>query len=99
MNENKPSYYFGISVCRLRRAQERENMITRYQGWMIWIVATLFVVYTFTLGTAASVFSPAIQQSLHLSAEHASFSFALFIVGFACMQLPAGYLLDRYKTR
>ncbi len=71
----------------------------QYQGWLIWLIATLFVVYTFTLGTAASIFSDAIQKSLHLTKEQASFSFSLFIIGFACMQLPAGYLLDRYKTR
>lgn len=71
----------------------------QYQAWLIWLIATLFVVYTFTLGTAASIFSDAIEKSLHLTKEQTSFSFSLFIIGFACMQLPAGYLLDRYKTR
>ncbi len=66
---------------------------------LIWFVATLFVIYTFTLGTAASVFSDAIQQSLHLSPAQTSLSFGLFVIGFACMQLPAGFLLDRYNTR
>ncbi len=66
---------------------------------LTWFIATLFVVYTFTLGTAASVFSDAIQCSLHLSPAEVSLSFGLFVIGFACMQLPAGFLLDRYSAR
>ncbi|HVV69076.1 MAG TPA: MFS transporter [Gammaproteobacteria bacterium] len=66
---------------------------------IVWVVATLFVVYSFCLNTAAAVFSGAVKTSLHAQDFEISLSMAAFILGFACMQIPAGYLLDKYNPR
>jgi MFS family permease len=69
------------------------------QGSIIWFVVTLFVVYAFCLNTAAAVFSEPIKSTLHASNLGVSVAVGAFIVGFACMQIPAGYLLDKYNAR
>lgn len=66
---------------------------------MVWFITTLFVVYSFCLNTAAAVFAEAIKTSLSASDSEIAGAAGAFILGFAGMQIPAGYLLDRYNTR
>lgn len=68
-------------------------------GSIVWFIATLFVVYSFCLNTAAAVFSDAIKTSLHAGNLGVSLATGAFILGFAFMQIPAGYLLDRFNGR
>lgn len=68
-------------------------------GLIVWFIATLFVIYSFCLNTASAVFSEAIKTSLHASNLGVSIATGAFILGFACMQIPAGYLLDKYNAR
>lgn len=68
-------------------------------GAIVWFIATLFVIYSFFLNTAAAVFADSIKTSLHLSNLQASLATGAFILGFACMQIPAGYLLDKFNAR
>lgn len=68
-------------------------------GSIVWFIATLFVIYSFCLNTASAVFSEAIQTSLHASNVGVSIATGAFILGFAFMQIPAGYLLDKYNAR
>lgn len=74
-------------------------MPNRINGPIVWFVATLFVIYSFCLTTAASVFSKAIQAAFHASNFGVSLATGAFILGFACMQIPAGYLLDKFNAR
>lgn len=69
------------------------------RGAIVWFVVTLFVVYSFCLNTAAAVFANAIKMTLHTNDLGVSIAVSAFIVGFACMQIPAGYLLDRYNAK
>ncbi len=68
-------------------------------GSIVWLIVTLFVVYSFCLNTAAAVFSEPIKTSLHVSSLGVSIAVGAFIIGFAFMQIPAGYLLDRFNTK
>lgn len=71
----------------------------KYYGYIAWFVVTLFVVYSFCLNTASAVFSESIKASLHTSNLGVSIASGAFILGFACMQIPAGYLLDKWNAR
>jgi MFS family permease len=71
----------------------------KLHGYLIWFIATLFVVYSFCLNTAAAVFSNAIQTTLHASSLGVSIATGAFILGFACMQIPAGFLLDKFNAK
>jgi MFS family permease len=73
--------------------------ISKINGLFVWFVVTFYVVYSFSLNTAAAVFSPAIKTSLHTTSIQASIAVTMFIVGFAIMQIPAGYLLDKYRSK
>ena len=68
-------------------------------GLIIWLVSALFVIYAFCLNTAAAVFAGAVETSLHLSSVQAAYAVGAFTIGFALMQIPAGYLLDRFNTK
>lgn len=74
-------------------------MQNKIYGSVVWFVATLFVIYSFCLNTAAAVFATAIRTSLHASNFGVSLATGAFILGFACMQIPAGYLLDKFNAR
>ena len=68
-------------------------------GLLIWFVVTLFVIYAFFLNTAGAVFAQTIKTSLNLTNNGAAFAVGSFVLGFACMQIPAGYLLDRFSIK
>ncbi|KTC83444.1 MFS transporter [Legionella cincinnatiensis] len=68
-------------------------------GSLVWLIVTLFVVYSFCLNTAAAVFSEPIKQTLSTSDYGVSIATGAFILGFACMQIPAGYFLDKFSPR
>ena len=69
------------------------------RGLLIWFIVTLFVVYAFFLNTAGAVFADTIKSYMHLSDVGAAFAVGSFVLGFAFMQIPAGYLLDRFSIR
>jgi len=68
-------------------------------GILVWFLVTLFVVYAFFLNTAGAVFADTIKAFLNASDVEASLAVSSFIIGFAFMQIPGGYLLDRYNIR
>lgn len=72
-------------------------MKKNFQGSLIWLITTLFVMYGFCLNTAVAVFLDEIKMSLHTNDVGLSMAFGSFVAGFAIMQIPAGYLLDRYN--
>ena len=73
--------------------------MSKLYGCIVWFLTTLILVYSFCLNTASAVFSKAIQPALHTSNIGVSIATGSFIFGFACMQIPAGYLLDKYNAR
>jgi len=74
-------------------------MKVSFKGILVWFVITLFVIYAFFLNTAGAVFAGTIKSSLNLTDSGAAASVGSFILGFALMQIPAGYLLDRFNIR
>ncbi len=66
---------------------------------LIWLIITIFVIYAFCLTNVDAAFIDEIKLSLKLNDVGISIALGSFILGFAIMQIPAGYLLDRYNTR
>ena len=60
---------------------------------------TLFVVYSFSLSTAAGVFLPSVRESLGLSDVVATYVLQAFVIAYALMQIPAGYFIDNLRAR
>ena len=70
-----------------------------FKGIFIWFLVTLFVFYAFFLNTAGAVFSESIKTHLHASDVGVAYAVGSFIIGFALMQIPGGYLLDKFNMR
>jgi fucose permease len=66
---------------------------------VIWIIMTIFVVYSFSLSTAAGVFLPSVRESLGLSDVLATYVLQAFVIAYALMQIPAGYFIDNLRAR
>lgn len=67
--------------------------------WLAWLVITFFVGYSFCLNTAAAVFADSIRSSLHVNTLDVVYAVGTFTIAFAFMQIPAGYLLDRFNSK
>ncbi len=71
----------------------------RIYGYIVWFTVTLFVVYAFCLNTAAAVFADTVKTTLGTNSFYISLAMSAFIFSFACMQIPAGYLLDKFNPK
>ena len=69
------------------------------RGWIIWSIATLFVVYQLTLQTGYGAIEDSVAKSVGASAAASSLLAASFLFAYSIMQLPAGLLLDRGNPR
>lgn len=69
------------------------------QGSIVWFISTVFVIYAFCLMTASAVFSHSIQTSFKASNLELYLASGAFVLGYALMQIPVGYLLDKFNAR
>lgn len=72
-------------------------MKKNFFGTLVWIISTSFVIYSFCLSLTTAFLAEHISLSLHISDIHISLAIGSFIFGFALMQIPAGYILDRFN--
>ena len=69
------------------------------RGWILWFIATLFVVYQLTLQTSYAALDDNIVESVQMSTAASGLLAASFLFTYALIQLPAGLLLDRGKVQ
>lgn len=69
------------------------------EAWTIWILATVFVVWLFSIQTGYGIVSPDIQDDANLSLAQIGSAASVYTVAFAIFQFFSGSLLDRYGTR
>ncbi len=69
------------------------------KGILAWASATLFVVFAFGLTTSFGLYAKNIEQSLHISAVTLNAASGLYILAFALMQIPAGYLIQNKNAK
>ncbi|MEQ3550198.1 MFS transporter [Pseudonocardia nematodicida] len=69
------------------------------EALLIWTLATVFVVWLFSLQTGYGIVSPDIQQSAGLSVAQISLAASVYTWVFAICQFFSGSLLDRYGSR
>lgn len=68
-------------------------------SWLIWALATLFVIYEFLLDTTFGLIANKVSTTLTLSVSEMGLLSATFFLSYALMQVPAGFLLDRSSAR
>lgn len=69
------------------------------EAWLIWVLATVFVVWLFAIQTGYAVVSPEIQKSASLSLEQVGLAASVYTWVFAIVQFFSGALLDRFGSR
>ncbi|MWB97240.1 MFS transporter [Agromyces seonyuensis] len=69
------------------------------EAWLIWVLATSFVVWLFAIQTGYAVVSPEIQDTAGLSIAQVGLAASIYTWVFALCQFFSGSLLDRFGTR
>lgn len=69
------------------------------EAWLIWVLATVFVVWLFAIQTGYAVVSPSIQTSAGLTISQVGLAASTYTWVFAVAQFLSGSLLDRFGTR
>lgn len=70
-----------------------------FRGWWIWAIATLFPVYQLAIQIGYGSLESGIARDLQLSLLDSSLLSGSFLLTYAVMQVPAGWLLDRLSPR
>lgn len=68
-------------------------------AWFIWIIATVFSTFQFSLQTITNILSPDLQTHFHLNAAEVGNLSAAIYWTFLPLQLPIGLLYDYLNTR
>ncbi|MEL4317956.1 MFS transporter [Leifsonia sp. YIM 134122] len=69
------------------------------EAWLVWVLATTFVVWVFAIQTGYAVVSPEIQASAGLTLGHIGLAASIYTWVFALVQFFSGPLLDRFGSR
>lgn len=69
------------------------------EAWTIWVLATIFVVWLFSIQTGYGIVSPDIQVDANLSLAQIGSAASIYTVAFALCQFFSGSLLDRFGTK
>lgn len=68
-------------------------------GWLIWLAATLFVLYQLAAQTGYSAIQDPVVRDLGLSVLETTLVSSSFLIVYSLLQMPAGLLLDRLSVR
>ena len=68
-------------------------------AWLVWGLATIYVVYKFQTQSSDAVLNSSIADSLSLTLSQIGKLGAVYSMTYAVMTIPAGGLLDRYGAR
>jgi len=78
---------------------QSESRIGGPEAWLIWVLATTFVVWLFAIQTGYAVVSPEIQDSAGLTLAQIGLAASVYTWVFAFVQFFSGSLLDRFGSR
>ncbi|GEM_PF-1693096 len=68
-------------------------------GWLIWLIATIFVVYQLILQTSYAAINGSLSSELSITGTQSSLLASSFLFTYALIQLPAGLMLDRHNLK
>ena len=69
------------------------------EAWLVWVLATIFVVWLFAIQTGYAVVSPDIQKTAGLDIAQIGLAASIYTWVFALVQFFSGALLDRFGSR
>lgn len=69
------------------------------RSWLGWILLASFCVFQFTLQGSVGIFADSLKGSLGLDAKELSLLSSSFYYSYIMMQIPVGFIFDRYPVR
>ncbi len=78
---------------------EKPSFYQKHLPWFNWSVATFFCIFQFFLQASASVMAKEWMQDFHLDTVGVSKLSAIFFYAYVIMQIPVGFLNDRFNPR
>lgn len=69
------------------------------RAWAIWLLAALFMFYKYALEVAPSVMTGPLMNAFHISGAQLGTLAASYFYAYLILQIPAGFMLDRYGPR
>lgn len=73
--------------------------MSRYHPWVMWFLATLFFAYQFVMRVFTGLCVPEIMHKFQIDATEFGLFSSMYYYGYAGMQIPVAYLLDRFGPR
>lgn len=73
--------------------------MSSYRPWVMWFLATSFFAYQFIMRVFTGLCVPEIMSKFHVDATEFGFLSSLYYYGYAGMQIPIAYLLDKFGPR
>jgi MFS family permease len=73
--------------------------MSHYHPWVMWFLATLFFAYQFIMRVFTGLCVPEIMHKFHIDATEFGLFSSMYYYGYAGMQIPVAYLLDRFGPR
>ncbi len=72
---------------------------SKYLPWLMWVLPLLFFTYQFILRLWPGLMMQSIMTQFSIDATQFGFIAAVYYYGYAGMQIPVAFLLDRFGTR
>lgn len=77
----------------------KPNKLGGGEAWGVWVLATIFVCWLFSIQTGYAVVSPYVQETAHLTIGQVGLATAIYTWVFAIVQFFSGSILDRFSSR
>ena len=69
------------------------------RGWLVWLIASLCLLFQFLVQLQPSVMIGELEHTLSLDAAQLGKLTSAYFVTYLLLQVPVGWLLDRYGPR
>lgn len=69
------------------------------KGWLMWIIATTFLLYLFNLQTGYNIINVSVAKDLSLNVSQVSIVASVYSAVFGVLQIFSGPILDRFGIR
>jgi MFS family permease len=70
-----------------------------YRQWLAWLIASVFYLYEYTHRVSISVMIPELSLAFQANPTDISSLSASYFYVYAIMQIPAGFIIDKYSTK
>lgn len=76
-----------------------QSKVMPYIGLIVCVTASTYALYDFFVAVAPSVMTSQLMQSFHMTSTDLGWIGASFFYAYALMQLPSGWMLDRFGAK